>query len=74
MKITVLGAGRWASTIALCLDRKNYDVMVWERKLTETETNCLFINGSNKFVTLSKNVKFTHDLTEAINYADVFVM
>ena len=74
MKITVLGAGRWASTIALCLDRKNYDLVVWEKKFSETETNGLFINGSNKYVTLSPKVRFTHDLKEAFDHADLFVM
>ena len=74
MKITVLGAGRWASTIALCLDRKGYDVMVWEKMWDKVETNPLFLTGSNKYVTLSKNVKFTHDLEEAFAHSDLFVM
>ncbi len=74
MKISVLGAGRWASTIALCLDRKHHDVLVWEQKFGKTETNPLFINRENKFVKLSKRVNFTHNLKEAINHADIMVM
>ena len=32
MKVSILGTGRWASCIGLCLDRKNYNVLMYERK------------------------------------------
>lgn len=76
MKLTVLGAGRWASTLALHLARKNYNLKIWERKFTEEETNPLFTEKKNKFVDLScfDKVSLTHDLEEAMNYSDIFVM
>lgn len=72
MKITILGAGRWASTIALCLDRKHDDVLMWDR--ITTPENPLFLTGKNRYVELSKRVKFTHDLNEALNYGEVVII
>ena len=69
MKISILGAGRWASCIALCLDRKNYEVLMWERENKE-RVNPLFVSRQNKYVSLSNNVNFTHDLQKAINFSD----
>ena len=46
MKISILGAGRWASNIAFCMDKLNYDVLMWER--TEEKENPLFLTRKNK--------------------------
>lgn len=72
MKISVLGAGRWASCIAYSLDQKGYDIKMWEKQF-ETE-NPLFLTGKNQFVELSKNVNYTHNLTEAIEFGNIIFM
>lgn len=74
MKITILGAGRWASCIGLCFDRKGCDVLMWDMIRPDGKENPLFENRTNQFVTLSKNVSFTHDLEKALNHADLIVI
>ena len=74
MKVSVLGAGRWASCLALCLDRKNYDILMWEIVRDDGTENELFLYGKNQFVTLSDKVKYTHDLEKAVNYGEVLVI
>lgn len=74
MNISILGAGRWASCIGLCFDRKNYNVMMWDIWRPIEQENPLFLTHSNKYVTLSNNVQFTHDLNKAINHADIIVI
>ena len=72
MKVTILGTGRWASCIGLCMDRKNYDVLMWERQ--KEKQSDLFLTHKNRYVSLTKNVKFTNDLEKALNYGDVVVI
>lgn len=72
MKISVLGAGRWASCIAYCMDQKNYNVKMWEKKFDKE--NPLFLSGKNQFVELSKNVTYTHNLVEAVKFGEVIFM
>ena len=74
MKVSVLGAGRWASCLALCLDRKNYDILMWEIVRDDGTENELFLYGKNKFVTLSERVQYTHDLEKAVNYGEMIVI
>lgn len=73
MKISILGTGRWASCIAYCMDRNNYEVLMWEREHNGVDSD-LFKTRKNQYVTLSKNVNFTHDIAKAINYGDVIVI
>ena len=72
MKISILGAGRWASNIAFCMDKLNYDVLMWER--TEEKENPLFLTRKNKYVTLSENVNFTHDLERAVKHSNIIII
>ena len=72
MKISILGAGRWASNIAFCMDKLNYDVLMWERN--EEKENPLFLTRKNKYVTLSGNVNFTHDLECAVKHSNIIII
>ena len=72
MKISILGAGRWASNIAFCMDKLNYDVLMWERN--EEKENPLFLTRKNKYVTLSENVNFTHDLERAVKHSNIIII
>lgn len=72
MKVSILGTGRWASCIAFCMDRNNYDVLMWERE--HDEDSALFKTRKNQYVTLSNNVNFTHDINKAVNYGDVIII
>ncbi len=74
MKISILGVGRWASCIAYCMDKKKYNVLMWERAHSDNSESTLFTTHRNQYVELSKRVTFTHDLEKAINYGDVIII
>mgnify|MGYP002795877127 CR=1 FL=1 len=74
MKISILGTGRWASCIAFCMDRKGYDVLMWEREHADGHVSELFASHKNGFVTLSDRVDFTHDLASAVGYGEVIII
>ncbi len=74
MKISILGAGRWASCIAYCMDRKKYNVLMWERLHEDKSENELFTTRANQYVKLTKRVYYTHDLEKTLNYGDVVII
>ncbi len=75
MKVTVLGAGRWASCIAYCLNRNKHNVLMWDLSPVDgKEINPLFINKKNEFMALPKGIELTHDLTRAVNFGEVIVI
>ncbi len=75
MKVTVLGAGRWASCIAFCLNRNKHDVLMWDLPPKDNiEYNPLFINRKNAFMELPKGIELTHDLERAVNFGEVIVI
>ena len=74
MKVTVLGAGRWASCIAFCLNRNKHDVLMWDLPPKGKEYNPLFINRKNEFMELPKGIELTHDLERAVNFGEVIVI
>ena len=68
MNIGVIGAGSWGTTLANLLAKKGYSVTlgVYEADLAErmakTRINDLYLNG----FTLSPNLAFTNELSEAV--------
>ena len=61
MKISILGTGRWASCIALCLDRKKYNV------LTNGDTKFLYINNKDVFGFIRFDEEHNNDVLVLIN-------
>ena len=74
MKISILGVGRWASCIAFCMNKKKFNVLMWEREHSDGRESSLFSTHKNDYVELSNRVNFTHDLEKAINYGDVIII
>ncbi len=75
MKVTVLGAGRWASCIAFCLNRNKHNVLMWDLPPVDgVEINPLFVNRQNEFMVLPKGIELTHDLERAVNFGEVIVI
>jgi glycerol-3-phosphate dehydrogenase (NAD(P)+) len=76
MKITVLGAGSWGTTVASLLARRNRNTLLWSRDeklsiaINETHINDRYLNG---FV-LPRRLRATSDLEEAVGDADVLVV
>jgi glycerol-3-phosphate dehydrogenase (NAD(P)+) len=76
MKIGVIGAGSWGTTLANVLAKKGFAVTLWvyeqdlAARLPETRINDLYLDG----ITLSPNLSYTNDLAEAVKGRQVLVL
>lgn len=76
LKIGVIGAGSWGTTLANVLAKKGFDVTLWvyEKELAErlplTRINDLYLDG----ITLSANLAYTNDLKDAVAGRQVLVL
>ncbi len=76
MKIGVIGAGSWGTTLADLLAKKGHAVTLWAfekdlvQRMRENSINDLYLPG----FTLSANLSFTNDLAEAARDREVVVM
>lgn len=74
MKVAYLGAGTWGFSLASLLGSNGHEVVMWEgvpeaaKRLTETREHPKFPG----FIA-DKNVRFTNDLKEALEGADIIV-
>ena len=75
MRVTVLGAGSWGTTVA-SLAARNAETLIWARRgETVDEINRDHRNGSYlKDLPLNKKLRATADLDEALRDCDVLVM
>jgi glycerol-3-phosphate dehydrogenase (NAD(P)+) len=68
MNIGVIGAGSWGTTLANLLAKKGFPVTLWvyetdlAERMTKTRINDLYLDG----FTLSPNLAFTNELSEAV--------
>jgi glycerol-3-phosphate dehydrogenase (NAD(P)+) len=76
MKIAVLGAGSWGTTIALHLHKNGHKVTLWEffpdyaRTLQVKRENAKFLPGFK----IPKDIRITSNIKEAVEEADVIVL
>jgi len=78
MKISVIGAGSWGSTLAVLLGENNpeKEIMLWAREqevldsIKKDGENKLFLNG----IKFPKNLRATGDVKEAVTGADILVI
>ena len=71
--ITLLGCGRWGSCIAWYLDSMGYSVASWGRE-NDPIVDELFKNHKNEYVTYPDSIELTHDLTHALNRANIIII
>jgi glycerol-3-phosphate dehydrogenase (NAD(P)+) len=75
MKIGVIGAGSWGTTIANLLALKGYDVNLWVyeadlcQRMKENRVNDLYLPG----ITLSEKIRPTNSMEEAASGMDIIV-
>ena len=76
MRISVLGAGSWGTTLAILLNDNGHDVTLWEFKksyaksLQKHRENKTFLPG----ITIHDEIKITHDLDEAVKHQHMIVL
>ena len=75
MRVTVLGAGSWGTTVASLASKKN-ETTLWARspdlatEINERHTNESYLKG----LSLPDNLRATSDLAEAVGHADLLVV
>ena len=76
MKISVLGAGGWGTTLAVLLHFNGHDVSLWEYKknyakvLSKTRENSIYLPG----LKIPNEIKITHNLEEAVEKNNLVVL
>ena len=73
MNITVIGSGRWGSFLAWYLKGLGNDVLIYGRA-SSSSFNDLMKSRKNEYVTLQDDIKFTTDLSFAVNNAQLIVI
>jgi glycerol-3-phosphate dehydrogenase (NAD(P)+) len=75
-KVVVLGAGQWGSTMAQVLCDAGNHVLIWGRnqevvdEINNRHTNTKYLDQN----VLPLGLKATSDLTEALNYSNIYVV
>jgi glycerol-3-phosphate dehydrogenase (NAD(P)+) len=76
MRITVLGAGSWGTTLAVLLANNSHDISLWSyrddhaRDITETRTNSAFLPG----VRIPDSIGVTSDILGAVRDRECLVV
>lgn len=76
MKVAVLGAGGWGSTLAVLLHYNDHNVTLWEFdesyavKLSKERINELYLPG----IKIPDEIIVTHDLDEAVHGKDMLIL
>lgn len=71
MNISILGAGRWGSTLAWLQNNEGREVTLWNRQ--DEILDQWLHTRKNKYLSLSEKVKITSDLSEALKNEVIFV-
>jgi glycerol-3-phosphate dehydrogenase (NAD(P)+) len=75
MRISVLGAGSWGTTLAVLLVSNSHDVVLWSyeadqaAEMEEVRENLRFLPG----ITLPQALRITHDPLQAVQGAELIV-
>jgi glycerol-3-phosphate dehydrogenase (NAD(P)+) len=76
MRVTVLGAGSWGTTVASLLCRRDHEVLLWARnpevagEVSEQHTNAEYLPDAE----LPRQLRATADLEEAARHAELLVV
>lgn len=76
MKITVLGAGGWGTTLSILLHHNGHEVFLWEfdkayaKQISESRVNSIYLPG----ITIPNEITITHSLVECSSGKDMLVI
>jgi glycerol-3-phosphate dehydrogenase (NAD(P)+) len=76
MRVTVLGAGSWGTTVACLLTRRDHQTLLWARnpevaaEINGEHTNTRYLPG----LPLAPRLRATSDLAEAAQHAELLVV
>jgi len=76
MRVTVLGAGSWGTTVAALMCRRDHEVLLWARnpevadEVDQQRSNSAYLPGSR----LPARLRATADLEEAARHAELLVV
>ncbi len=76
MRVSILGAGGWGTTLAILLSERNNDVTLWEyfpdyaKVLGKKRENIKFLKG----VKIPRKIKITNKLDEAVEGSGIIVI
>lgn len=76
MKVSVIGAGSWGTTLAAVLSEKLERVMLWARReeiareINERRTNSTYLPG----ITLPEPIQATSNIAEAVSQAELLII
>jgi len=76
MKVAVLGAGSWGTTLSILLENNGHDVTLWEYKkdyakyLFKHRENKIFLPG----ISIPKTINITYHLAEAVENQHLIVL
>jgi glycerol-3-phosphate dehydrogenase (NAD(P)+) len=76
MRVTVLGAGSWGTTVAALLCRRDHEVLLWARnprvagEVEEQRTNTAYVPGAR----LPARLRATADIEQASRHAELLVV
>lgn len=73
MKISIVGAGTWGAALAIALC-DNHDVCVWAHESDDIELLQVQRKHPNLDVELPQKINFTHDLSAAMNDAEIVII
>ena len=75
MKITILGAGSWGTTLALILSGNGHQVTCWSIDQSDVD-NIIMDRENKKFlpgISIPENIRFTTDLDQGLAHSEVVV-
>src|SRR5512143_1847984 len=75
MRIAVLGAGSWGTTLAILLADKSHHVVLWSYRVKDAETTILTRENPASLpgIYVPPSISVTSDLREAVNGAEMVV-
>lgn len=75
MNISIIGTGRWASTMAWLCAKNGHKILAWEKVFESQGESEFFKTKKNSYVDLTDaDISFTHNLEDTLNFGDYVII